>query len=122
MPQLCPRAQILKALRKENLKREAAAHVRHAMEDSSDDSDSSCDDGLIHDHVDIQLQKAEKEIMSRRYLFRNNKYRNRAHCFDLEDCLSPDSKQFNKDEFRIYFRMCRKSFHYIVKLYYHYLL
>ena len=30
--------------------------------------------------------------------------------------LCPDSKQFNNDEFRIHFRMCRKSFHSIVEL------
>ena len=39
----------------ENLKPEVATHAPHAIEDSSDDSDSSCDDGLIHNYVDIKL-------------------------------------------------------------------
>ena len=38
MPRFRPRGQIVNALRKENIKRAAAATVRHAMEDSSDDS------------------------------------------------------------------------------------
>ena len=114
MPRFRPKAQIVNALRKENIKRAAAATVRHAMEDSSDDS--SDDEGFIHDCVDMRLQNAEKAILSQRYLFRNNKNRNRSQFFDLEDCLSPDSKRFNDDEFRVHFRMCRKSFHSIVEL------
>ena len=64
-----PRVHILKVLIKENLKQEqeTAAIVRHAMEDSSDDSDSSSDDGLIHDRVDIELQKTLNKIMLTRY-------------------------------------------------------
>ena len=49
MTRYCPRAQILRALMEENLKRAATTTVRHAMEDGSDDSD----DGFIHDCVDM---------------------------------------------------------------------
>ena len=121
MPRHRPRAQILRALRKENRKREAAAYVRHILEDLDDsdgdsDSDGSCDDGLQQDLIDMQLKNAEKVISSRRFLFRKSKYRNRLQYFDEIDCVSPDSKRFNDEEFLIHFRMCRSSFHAIVEL------
>ena len=49
MPRHRPKAHISRALRKENLKREAATTVRHAMEDGSDNSDHE----FIHDCVDM---------------------------------------------------------------------
>ena len=57
MPRHWPRANILWALEEENLMRDAAAHGRNAMEESSDDSDSSCNDWLVHDHVDTQFYR-----------------------------------------------------------------
>ena len=113
MPRRSPKATILKALRKLKEKRQAAAFVRHFMEDSSD---SDSDEGWIEDLRDEQVQQAEREISSRRYLFRKDTYRKRRQFFDLEDCLSPESARFNDDEFLLHFRMCRDSFRTIVEL------
>ena len=102
MPLYQPCTSNLQALRKENLKQEAAAYVRHTFEDihdSDSDSDSSCDDGILLDHVDMQLNNAEKEISSRRYTFCKSKYCNRLRYFNEKDCVSPDSKRFNDEEF-----------------------
>ena len=49
-----------------NLKRETHAYLRHTLEDihdSDSDSDSSCDDGLLLDCIDMQLKNAEEEII-----------------------------------------------------------
>ena len=69
MPKHCSRAQILRALNKENLKRATAATVWHTMEDSSEDNS---DNRFIHDCVDMRLQNAEKAILSKRWLFCND--------------------------------------------------
>ena len=121
MPRNRPRADILRALRKENLKRETAAYLRHALEDihdseSDSDSDSSCDEGLLLDRIDMQLKNAEQQISARRYLFHKSKYRNRLRYFHEKDCVFPDSKRFNDEEFLIHFRMTRSSFHDILEL------
>ena len=64
----------------------------------------------------MRLKNAEKAISARRYLFRKSKYHNRLRFFDEKDCVSPDSKRFNDEEFLIHFRMARSSFHAIVEL------
>ena len=88
MPGYWPQANILRELRKVNLKQEAAAYVWHTLEDihdSDSNSDSSCDDEILMDRVDVQLKNAEKEISSRQYLFHKSKYCNRLRYFDEKD-------------------------------------
>ncbi len=69
-----------------------------------DDHDS------IQDDYDIHTSSILKRMKRTRYLFRKRRYRKRRTRFDLEDCLSEDSDNFNDEEFLYCFRLTRESF------------
>lgn len=74
----------------------------------NDDTDD--DDDSVNDLIDHYYQNMEHVVSSSRYLFRNEKNRNRKNFFDWDDCLSENSKRFNDEEFMQHFRMSRKGF------------
>ena len=128
MPKYRPRAAIFRQLEKLVETRDRSAVIRDIIlagdsdcgssgndsnNDSIDDSIAS-DDFLEENLIDDLCKNALDDLSSRRYLFRENKYRNRRDVFDLEDCLSDESQRFNDDEFLIHFRVSRQLFRYLV--------
>jgi hypothetical protein len=69
----------------------------------------------LQDEHDLHMYTVLKRIKSNRYLFRNPTYRKNRTRFDLEDCISDDSKEFNDEEFLYNFRLTRESFHLLLK-------
>lgn len=101
MPRNRPRAQALRAIRRNIKKRlRDPRHHRHRVDN---------DDETIEDMNDILFLQAEQLISSNRYLFRKLSYRDRSSTFDWEDCLSEDSVCYNTDEFRHVFRTTRDN-------------
>jgi hypothetical protein len=68
------------------------------------------DEDSLQDDADILYSIRLRRMKRNRYLFRPKRYRNRSKKFDLEDCLSYDSHNFNDEEFLFSFRMTRDSF------------
>jgi hypothetical protein len=64
----------------------------------------------IQDDEDVHTSLILKRMKRTRYLFRKPTYRKRRNRFDLEDCLSEDSDNFNDEEFLFSFRITRESF------------
>jgi hypothetical protein len=69
-----------------------------------DDQDS------IQDDQDAHMLLMLERMKSKRYLFRSSSYRKNRTKFDLDDCLSYDSHNYNEEEFLYCFRLSRESF------------
>jgi hypothetical protein len=69
-----------------------------------DDQDSIQDDQDAHTLLVLERMKRK------RYLFRSSSYRKNRTKFDLDDCLSYDSQNYNEEEFLYCFRLSRESF------------
>jgi hypothetical protein len=69
----------------------------------------------LQDDEDLLYSIRLKRMKRSRYLFRPQRYRDRRKKFDLEDCLSEDSHNFNDEEFLFCFRMTRDSFFYLLE-------
>jgi hypothetical protein len=74
------------------------------MREAMDEDDSSADEELINEMESLHKMK------NNRYLFRPTRYRSERQKFDLEDALSPNSVNFNEEEFLFLFRITRESF------------
>jgi hypothetical protein len=100
MPRRGDRALALEWLEKLIVKQRKDAIEREVF----DDHDS------IQDDYDVHTSLILKRMKRTRYLFRKRRYRKRRTRFDLEDCLSEDSDNFNDEEFLYCFRLSRESF------------
>ena len=91
-------------------KRNYETYLRGIIDDDSDLS-LGLSETTLFELDDIAFDLSRDHIQSRRYLERN--YRDRSFKFDLEDCISHDSRLYNQNEFLEDFRMSRLSFHVI---------
>jgi hypothetical protein len=64
----------------------------------------------IQDDEDVHTSLILKRMKRTHYLFRKPTYRKCRNRFDLEDCLSEDSENFNDEEFLFSFHITRESF------------
>jgi hypothetical protein len=105
MPRKSNRKEALDALRRRVYKLKKNALLRELM----DEEDSIQDD---YDQCMFALLKKKEKC---RYLFRKTKYRKNRQKFNLQDCLSEDSVNYNDEEFLYCFRMTRESFFLLLK-------
>jgi hypothetical protein len=68
------------------------------------------DEDSIEDERDQYHYSLLKKMKESRYLFRSSTYRKKRKKFDLRDCLSDDSVEYNTEEFCYCFHMSRESF------------
>jgi hypothetical protein len=73
------------------------------------------EDDSLEDDKDRYQYALLKKMKETRYLFRASTYRKRRKKFDLQDCLSYNSLEFNEEEFQYAFRMSRQSFFLLLK-------
>jgi hypothetical protein len=105
MPRTSDRSKILKQIEDEvSVLRKRALH-RELLDE---------EDSLQDDH-DQYMYAVLNRIKSSRYLFRSSTYRNNRKRFNLEDCLSNDSKEYTDEEFLYNFRITRDSFFLLLK-------
>lgn len=109
MPNISLRSKVIKHVRQIVIRREEQALRRHLLLDSDDDDS-------VDDIVDMYHKRLLSQMVTRRYLFRSKKYRNRRRIFDWNDCLSHDSLRFSDKEFLKHFRVSRKTFWHLVSL------
>jgi hypothetical protein len=100
MPRKSDRRKALIWMEKQVIKQRKAAVLRELL----DEEDS------IQDDQDLHTQLMLEKMRSKRYIFRTPKYRKNRTKFDLEDCLSYDSHNYNEEEFLYSFRLSRESF------------
>jgi hypothetical protein len=100
MPRLSDRSLTLEWLEKLVVKQRKEAIQREVF----DEQDSIQDDQDVHNSQILDRMK------NTHYLFRKHKYRKCPTRFNLEDCLSEDSDNFNDEEFLYNFCLTRESF------------
>ncbi len=104
MPRHRPRAQLLR-------------HLAALMEIRTDASDARLlldDEDSVESLLDLHYESMFSLVQRSRYLFGRN-HRERCN-FDLGDCLSETSNQFNDEEFLFHFRCTRSQFNKLHKL------
>lgn len=98
MPRFRPRAQVLKALRAFDEKRERQAVMRNFVLEEEDSDEDVLDDCC---------KTVEDAVHSRKHL--NERGACRKRVFDWDDCLSDESRRFNDEEFLKHFRVSREK-------------
>jgi hypothetical protein len=78
--------------------------------DEADDRLIFDDDDSLEDGIDDEYEEMLNQLHSQRYLNERTSRKRESMCFNIEDCLSPESLRFNEEEFLAYFRLTREQF------------